>query len=211
MAYLVEEFAEPYEVFVEGKMLPACAFGRAKRVGFPAPVRTRRAYTMPFRDQLYYPNTLGARTSIARLALDPPWLGSAISLITKLGGRALLRRGTARDRIYRLTEALRRRYAQLDQFALVVEVRAGDRVVRSSLIGRQQAQATAVGVAAIAEALYTDGEILPGVWLAEQVVDPARFLARLAARGLKPVTEEFTTASVRVAGGSGYLTPDGVR
>lgn len=75
--------------------------------------------------------------------------------------------------------------------ALVVEVRGRGRMVRSTLVGRKQAVATATGVYAITEALWSREVQAPGVWLAEQVITPERFLARLAAHGIVPVSEEI--------------------
>lgn len=64
-------------------------------------------------------------------------------------------------------------------------------------MGRQQAHATAVGAAAIAEALVLGEVKEPGVWLAEQVIAPVPFLARLSARGLIPVAEEVAVVGAR--------------
>jgi saccharopine dehydrogenase (NAD+, L-lysine-forming) len=189
MAFLLAELAERYDVLVDGRPRAARGFGASKRVAFPAPIGERLAYTIPFRDQLYYPRTLGARTSIAWIALEPAWLGRAVAMIARLGGRALTRRSGARTAIHRWTDVLHRRYAGADRFALVVEVRGGDRVVRVSLVGRQQAHATAVGASAIAQALFTREVSAPGIWLAEQVIEPDRFLARLAAAGLVPTVD----------------------
>jgi saccharopine dehydrogenase-like NADP-dependent oxidoreductase len=195
MAFIFEELAQPYTILVHGRSESAYAFDRSWRVDFPEPIGRRRVYTMPFRDQLYYPTTLGAKTAVARLALDPPWLGGAIAMLTRMGARSAIGRGRARERLNGLTQGLRRHYAALDRFALVVEARSGGRIVRSTLVGRGQAQATAVGAAAIAEALHTREMDRPGVWLAEQVIAPTKFLERLAARGLVPVTEEYSKRS----------------
>ncbi len=132
--------------------------------------------------------TLGAKTAIARLALDPPWLGAAVAKLTKPGARGWVRLEGGRSAMHRLTERLRRRYSDQDQFALLVELRGGGQIVRSSLLGRGQAQATAIGAAAaILEALILREQNKPGVWLAEQVIDPRRFLERLGAHGLVPI------------------------
>jgi hypothetical protein len=144
------------------------------------------AYAMPFRDQLYYPTTLGAHTAVARLALDPPWLGAALAKATRLDGRSWTKRQSVHVAMRTLVGQLRRRYADRDRFALVVEVRGGDRCVRSTLAGRFQARATAVGAAAIVEALVTGEVQEAGAWLAEQVIEPQPFLARLEAQGIVP-------------------------
>jgi hypothetical protein len=95
----------------------------------------------------------------------------------------------------RVSARIRREYADRDRFALVVEVRAGERVVRSSLPGRRQAHATAVGAAATVEALHSGAVDRPGVWLAEQVLAPGPFLERLLTAGLVPLTEELRRRS----------------
>jgi saccharopine dehydrogenase-like NADP-dependent oxidoreductase len=189
MGFIFDEITEPYSIVVDGDARLALAFESSRLVTFPAPFGTRRAYTMPFRDQLYYPATLGAKTAVARIALDPPWLATGISAALRVGLRRALARGTARGRMRGLVEALRRRYAELDGYALVVDVHRGERTIRYTLVGRQQAKATAVGVAAITEALWAREVDAPGVWLPEQVIAPAPFLARLAAHGIVPVRE----------------------
>jgi saccharopine dehydrogenase-like NADP-dependent oxidoreductase len=191
MAFLLDEIAQQYDVTIDGRTETIHAFERPARIAFPQPIGPRTAYSIPFRDQLYYPATLGARTAIARLALDPPWLGGALAKATKVGGRAWARRQAGHGgALSGLSERLRRRYADRDEFALVVEVRGGDRTVRATLVGRFQARATAVGVVAIAEALLAGEASEPGVWLAEQVIEPQPFLARLEAQRLIPVISQ---------------------
>lgn len=192
MAFIFEEVTEPYSIVVEGHARQVKAFERPSLVSFPSPIGVRRAYTMPFRDQLYYPSTLGATTAIAHIALDPPWLADVLSLVLRAGLRRALQGGGTRGTVDSWLGKLRRRYAGRDLYALVVEARGGGRTIRSTLVGRKQATATAVGVAAITEALWAHEVDAPGVWLAEQVIAPAPFLARLAAHGLVPVTEEHS-------------------
>lgn len=200
MGFIFDEIAQSYAIVVDGAEQEAHAFERSKRVAFPAPIGARRAYTMPFRDQLYYPSTLGAKTAIARIALDPPWLGDALGVLLRVGLRRLLR-GGSKGSVKELIGKLRSRYAGRDTYALVVEVRRGQRMIRSTIAGTQQAEATALGVGAIAEALWHREVERPGVWLAEQVIDPTRFLERLAAHGITPTIEERnapeSAASVR--------------
>jgi saccharopine dehydrogenase-like NADP-dependent oxidoreductase len=188
MAFILDEIGQRYTVLVDGGQVPTYAFERSTLVKFPEPIGTRRAYTMPFSDQPYYPATLGAQTSVARLALDPPWLGGFVAAVTRLGARRWIRGGGA-SAMRALVERLRSHLAGRDRFALRVEVRGGGRAVRSTLLGRGQAQATAVSASAIGEALYAREVEKPGVWLAEQVIAPPAFLERLAEHGLIPVTE----------------------
>lgn len=197
MAFLIGELAEHYEVLVDGVPHPMRAFGASKSVTFPAPIGRRVAYTIPFRDQLYYPHTLGARTSIARIALEPAWLGRAIAILTRFAGARLTGSEHRRALLHRWTERLRRRHPEADRFALLVDVTRGDRRVRATLLGRGQAQATAIAAAATATALARREIAEPGVWLAEQAVDPQRFLARLATHGLVPTITEVRSQDER--------------
>jgi saccharopine dehydrogenase-like NADP-dependent oxidoreductase len=189
MAFILDEITQPYELVVDGTPQAAFAFQRPKPVRFPPPLGVRRAYTIPFRDQLYYPATLGAKTAIARIALDPPWLGAIIAALLELGLRERLGNGAGRGAVDGAVAWLKHRYAARDRYALVVDVRGGDRTIRATVDGRGQAQATAVGVGAITEALWA-GEVEAGVWLAEQAIAPERFFARLAAHGIVPRIEE---------------------
>jgi saccharopine dehydrogenase-like NADP-dependent oxidoreductase len=199
MGFILEELAQSYSMLVDGHPRPARAFGQSVMVDFRAPLGRRRAYTMPFSDQLYYPTTLGARTSIARLALDPPGVGRLLAGLVRIGASSWSARPGGHRAMERVSARIRRRYADRDRFALVVEVRAGDRTVRSSLSGRTQAHATAVGASATVEALHSGAIDRPGVWLAEQVLATGPFLGRLAAAGLVPFTEELRDGVARHA------------
>ena len=189
LAFLFAEICEPYSIVVAGKSQVLHAFARSKRVDFPAPLGVRQAYAMPFTDQRYFPATLGASTAVARLALDPPWLGGVLAILLPLGLRRLLRRGGSRGAIHRLIEKLRSYYSDQDRYALVVDVRSGGRRVHATLVGRGQATATAIGAAAVVEALWSNEVVMPGVWLPEQVIAVQPFLDRLAAQGLSPTVD----------------------
>ena len=109
------------------------------------------------------------------------------------------RRAGAQERVRRLGAWLGRRYEGRDWYGVAVEVEgAGDRV-RASLVGRGQANGTAIGAAAVVRAL-ADGEVeQPGIWLAEEIVAPKPFFGYLAARGLVP-TVEATPKNSRLLG-----------
>lgn len=190
MSFLFEELRQPYRVWVGGREQPARAFARSKQVAFPEPIGLRRAYSMPFRDQHYYPRTLGAKSAVAFLALDPPWLGPLVAASLRAGLGRGIERARVRAAVLGLVRRLKHAQAGRDRFALAVEVRGNERLVRSTLTGREQARATALGASAVAEALAAREVSEAGVWLPEQVVPPAPFLERLRARGLAHETEE---------------------
>ena len=190
-AYLMEEIALPYAVRVEGREAPTRSFSSSARVTFPPPLGGRTAYLFPFSDQVFFPETLGARTALSRLALDPPWVGTLLSTLVRLGVTSAMRRSAgSQERLQRLISWLQRRHEGRDWYGALVEVRGARGSVQASLVGRGQATGTAIGAAAVVRAL-AEGEVKqPGIWMAEQVVLPGPFFERLAVRGLAPRIEE---------------------
>jgi len=67
-SYIMEEIALPYTAQIDGRWQVAHAFSRAAHVIFPPPLGRRTAFLFPFSDQASFPETLGARTALARLA-----------------------------------------------------------------------------------------------------------------------------------------------
>ena len=189
--YLMEEIALPYAVRIEDRELPTRPFAASARVNFPPPLGERKSYLFPFSDQVFFPETLGARTALSRLALEPPWLGALLSALVRLRLTAMPRRRTgAEERLKRLSARLQRRYRGRDWYGITVEIQGARGWVRAGLVGREQATGTAIGAAAVVRAL-AEGEVdQPGIWLVEQVVPPNSFLEHLAARGLVPTFEE---------------------
>ena len=200
-AYIMEEIALPYAVRIEGREVPTRPFASTARLNFPPPLGERTSYQFPFSDQVFFPETLGARTALSRLALDPPWLGTLLSTLVRLQVTAVLRRRAgSQERVQRLTALLQRRYKGHDWYGVVVDVRGARGRVRASLVGRGQATGTAIGAAAVVRAL-AEGEVeQPGIWLAEQIVPPGPFFERVAAHGLIPTIETKTVDSRGVPG-----------
>jgi len=166
-------------------------FAGSARVNFPPPLGERTAYLFPFSDQVFFPETLGARTALSRLVLEPPWLGTLLSALVRLRITAMLRRQvSAEERVQRLSTRLQHRYKGRDWYGVVVEVQGARGRVRAGLVGRGQATGTAIGAAALVRTL-AEGEVKrSGIWLAEQVIPPGPFFERLTARGLVPTVEE---------------------
>jgi len=181
--YFLQELAMPFEVHVDGADRVAHAFSEPRAVEFAAPLGVRQAYLFPFSDQVLYPRTMGARTAVTRLAIEPAGLARGLAVALRLGaGRLIawpaLRRGFSRLRRKRPSEAG-------TLFALRVDVSFNARQGRATLVGPAQADAAAAGAAAVTRSLL-DGEVAePGAWMPEQVIDPVRFFSRLAARGLQ--------------------------
>jgi saccharopine dehydrogenase-like NADP-dependent oxidoreductase len=189
-AYLMEEIALPYAVRIEGREVAMRPFAASASANFAPPLGERTAYLFPFSDQVFFPETLGARTALSRLVLEPPWLGKLLATLVRLRVTAILqRRAGSQERVQRLSAWLQHWYEGRDWYGLVVEVQGARGRVRASLVSRGQASGTAIGAAALVRAL-AEGEVeQPGIWLAEQVVPPEPFFERLAARGLVPMVE----------------------
>jgi saccharopine dehydrogenase (NAD+, L-lysine-forming) len=185
-AYLLEEISRPYTVKLGGLEQRVLPFTGPKRVAFP-PLGHRAAYLFPFSDQVSYPRTLGARTALARLALDPPWLAPVASALVHTGLAArLATRSTSRDRSQALLHCLQARYGGHDWYGLVVEVAGPRGSARATLVGHGQADVTAVGASGVVRALV-DGRVgKPGLWFAEEVVPVDSFLAHLLRGGTAP-------------------------
>jgi saccharopine dehydrogenase-like NADP-dependent oxidoreductase len=181
--YFLQELAIPFDIHVDVKDHTVRAFSAPRLVEFPSPAGARLSYLFPFSDQVLYPRTMGVRTAITRLAIEPGWLSKALSAIARTGISHLLATGAIRHAIAR-----RRKATPSDKgarFALRVDVRRGQNSRYATLFGQTQADAAAAGAAGVARALI-EGEIkAPGAWMPEQVIDPAPFLSRLAAQGLK--------------------------
>jgi saccharopine dehydrogenase-like NADP-dependent oxidoreductase len=185
--YFLQELAMSYEIRVDGVDHPARPFTAPRLVEFPPPAGARLAYLFPFSDQVLYPRTLGAKTSITRLAVDPAWLAKLLAALVGTGASRLMAIEWVR---HALTNARRHHSGPppktaTTSFELRVDVRHGDRRRCATLVGRAQADATAVAAAAMVR-LLIDGDIVKaGAWMPEQVVEPEPYLSRLASQGLK--------------------------
>jgi saccharopine dehydrogenase (NAD+, L-lysine forming) len=187
--YFLQELAMSFDVHVDGADRPARAFSDPRLQDFPSPAGPRLAYLFPFSDQVLYPRTMHARTATTRLALDPPWLARLLAALVRAGAGRVV----ARERVRRAIVLRRReRAARPDaQFALRVEVTHGGQAGYATLAGHAQAQAAAAGAASLMRSLLDHEVTEPGAWMPEQVIDPARFFARLARYDLRV---EFTYA-----------------
>ena len=181
--YFLQEMTMSFDIRVDGKDVPARAFSAPQPVEFPPPVGTRLAYLFPFSDQVLYPRTMGARTVLTRLAIEPTWLARILALAVRTGASRLLASDTIRHAVARRRRD--RPSSEGARFALRVDVRRGDRKRYATLLGHTQADAAAAGAAGVARTLIEREVVQPGAWMPEQVVDPAPFLSRLSAKGLR--------------------------
>lgn len=177
LGFIARSATTPFEVIdhdVRRRVLP---LREGADVDFPAPFGRRRAYAHGFSDAVTYPRTLGAKTAIARLAIDPRWLGRLTAAAARLHLLGVLAPRIGGNRW------LHARLSAHDRFALVVNVRRGDERRRMSLTGRHQADATAAAAAEFVGRLARGEPADPGLWMPEQVVDPDTFFARFASAG----------------------------
>jgi hypothetical protein len=83
--YFLQELAMPFVVFADGVDRPARAFSDPRPIEFPSPLGARLAYLFPFSDQVLYPRTMGVRTALTRLAIEPTILAKLLVLPVRSG------------------------------------------------------------------------------------------------------------------------------
>jgi saccharopine dehydrogenase-like NADP-dependent oxidoreductase len=180
--YFLQELTMPFGIRVDGEDRPARAFSAPRYTDFPPPFGARLSYLFPFSDQVLYPRTMGARTALTRLAIEPAWLARLLAMLVGTGISRLMAIEAVRHAI--ASRRKDRPSSKSARFALRVDVGCGGRSKHATLLGQEQADAAAAGAAGVAQ-LLIEGKVEPGAWMPEQVVDPGPFLSRLASRGLK--------------------------
>jgi len=188
--HLLEAMAGPFSLLEGGSRREAWPFSAGRRVSFPEPLGKRIAYLFPWSDVVNYPKTLGVRTAVGRLALDPRWIGAAAALLeAHTWSRRWLTDASGLDRGHGLTDRLVRLASGQDRFALVVSAKSGFRSARMTLTDTHQADVVAAAATEFVRTLATE-EVPPGLWLPEQVIDHDRFFARLRSQGWSTRFEE---------------------
>ena len=181
--YFVKELTMPFAVHVDGVDRPARAFSDPRVIDFPSPFGPRSAYLFPFSDQVLYQRTMGARTALTRLAIEPARLGRLLAAAVRFGAVRLV----AQEWVRNVLATRRSDRAPNDaaaRCALRVDVIHGGRSAHATLVGGPQADAAAAGASATVRSLM-EGEVSePGVWMPEQVIRPPGFFSRLAEQGL---------------------------
>jgi saccharopine dehydrogenase-like NADP-dependent oxidoreductase len=198
LRYVLDAMTEHCTVIEDGRWREAAAFSEGRKVEFPSPIGARTAYLFPWSDVAHYPRTLGAKSALGRIALEPVWTGRLISRLVETRMRDWLRRPEFLERGCAAVERLRHLYVGRDRFALVVTAECRGRVLRASLAGRGQADATAAGAAELCRALAAHEIAEAGVWVPEQIVEHQRFFGMLTSLGYTP-TLESVTATLREA------------
>ncbi len=183
--YFLQELAMSYEIRVDGEDRLARPFSHPRLVEFPPPAGARLAYLFPFSDQVLYPRTLGAKTAITRLAVDPSWIGRVLAGLVRTGASRLMATERVRHAVTSARQWRTPHSGKESLFELRVDVRFGDHESHATLVGRSQADATALGAAETARLLIEGDMVKSGAWMPEQIVNPGQFFARLASRGLK--------------------------
>ncbi len=193
--YLQEEFITSFKTSLNGEQVLVWPFTRPQRVAFAPPLGTLTAYLIPFSDQIFYPETLGARTAFSQLAFLPQWPIPLLSAVLPLVRRSSGKRSSGmRGGLNGILGWLKRKYRDLDWWGVHVEVRGAQGIYRASVQGHAQARGTALSASAFLRALI-EGEVeRAGIWGAEQIVPIDPFLKRLAAHGLIPTIKVIELA-----------------
>ena len=194
-----------FAVHVDGVDRPAQAFSGPRVIAFPSPFGPRSAYLFPFSDQVLYPRTMGARTALTRLAMEPARLGRLLAASVRLGAMRLV----ARERVRNVLANRRSDRAPSDataRFALRVDVTHDGRSAHATLVGGPQADAAAAGASATVRSLMESEVSEPGAWMPEQVINPPGFFSRLAKQGL---TVELSAITRSLSGDSSAIRSRG--
>jgi hypothetical protein len=170
-----------FGIWLCGKDVLTRPFTAPKLVEFPPPIGAQLSYLFPFSDQVLYPRTMGVKTALTRLALLPPWLARLLALMVHTRVSSLA--ATEAFRHLMVRHQNRRRASNVSRFALRVDVRRGTRSRKATLVGIGQASAAAAGAAGVARSLI-NGEVKPGAWMPEQIIEPRPFFFRLRAQDL---------------------------
>ena len=171
-----------FGIRVDGEDRSARAFSAPRYIDFPPPFGARLSYLFPFSDQVLYPRTMGARTALTRLAIEPAWLARLLAMLVGTGVSRLMAIEAVRHAI--ASRRKDRPSSKSARFALRVDVGYGGRSKSVTLVGQEQADAAAAGAAGVARLLIED-KVEPGAWMPEQIADPGPYLSRLANRGLR--------------------------
>ncbi|MFC4059044.1 saccharopine dehydrogenase NADP-binding domain-containing protein [Planomonospora corallina] len=142
-------------------------------MGFPPPYGERTVHRFPFSDQYTLPATLGVTSVSTGLCLDSRLLTGLLAAAGRPAVAGLLRRPAIRGPLLRALAGI---HLGGDGFA--VAVRSG--TAWAAFSGRRQSRATGRAAALLVRRLPA---LPPGVRHIEQLVDPAAFLAELAAGG----------------------------
>jgi saccharopine dehydrogenase-like NADP-dependent oxidoreductase len=182
LEHMLQSLRQPFNLFRHGRYESALPFGDGEQISFSG-VGSRKAYVFPWSDVVYYPKTLGARTAIGRLALEPPWVNRLLRRLVQAGAPRWLEQHGLLGGQGHVIDRLKRAYAGSDTFALRVSISSGGKTLAMTLAGRKQADVTAAGAAELCRMLAARELPAPGVWLPEQVVAADSFFAALARMG----------------------------
>jgi len=182
LQHVLESLKQPFKLFRQGRYESAMPLGEGERIAFPG-LGPRMAYVFPWSDVVYYPKTLGARTAIGRLALEPPWVNKLLRRLARIGAPRWLEEHGMFGGQRRAIDRLKRAYAGIDAFALRVTVTNGGKTLSMTMGGHKQSDVTAAGAAELGRVLAAREMLTPGVWLPEQVVSVEPFFAALERLG----------------------------
>jgi saccharopine dehydrogenase (NAD+, L-lysine forming) len=183
--YMLSAAAQPFVVLEDGQEKRVRNFTSGKSVEFPPPLGLRNAYRFVLPGQIFYPQTLDVQTAGDRLVLDPSWVMSLCVALARLGLIGALSNSLVRKGFLCMFAAVGNAYSGRNTYALQVEAKGRQGIVRLSLFGRNEADGTAIGAALLASSLLENEITQAGAWLPEQVIEPDQFFARMAERGLQ--------------------------
>ncbi len=182
--WMIGASGREFTISENGRNRQVRAMAEKRRMVFPNPVGQRTVMRFAIPDQVYYPETLGVRRAGSWVALEPGWIATFFTLFVQSGLLRLLQRLQLQRGLTSAFEWLQRRYEGRNTYVLTVKAEGPDGAVNLYIADRDESGGTAVSATIMAEALLQDTNIKPGVWLPEQVFEPAPYFNELERRGI---------------------------
>ncbi|MBP3192079.1 saccharopine dehydrogenase family protein [Natronogracilivirga saccharolytica] len=183
--WMIGASGREFTISENGRNRQVRAMAEKRRMVFPDPFGQRTVMRFAIPDQVYYPETLGVRRAGSWVALEPGWIATFFSLCVQSGLLRVMQRLQLQRGLTSMFEWLQRRYEGRNTYALTVKAEGPNGTANLYVIGRDESQGTAVSAVTMADTFLEDGNIAPGVWLPEQIFEPASYFATLENRGIK--------------------------
>ena len=88
--YFLQELSMSFDIRIDGEDLRTRAFSAPRLVEFPPPAGAQLAYLFPFSYEVLYSCTMGAKTALTRLAIEPVWLARGLAVMVRIGVSRLM-------------------------------------------------------------------------------------------------------------------------
>lgn len=183
--YMLEALAHPTTVDYQGRQQELYAYREHRHCEFPPPYGRKLTYRFPFPEQAFFAETLQAKQAANWYTMDSTAINALLLVLVRLGFTRLLRKERIRGVTRWAFQQLSRLPGGKDDVCALAEAQGPNGPWRVSLTSHQESKTTALCALPMVETLYEGRLARPGVWLPEQVIDPAVYLHALTDLGLE--------------------------